>query len=290
MSEPFTTEMEEFEDDVGLGAEDKKYAKNNREEWFKGEKNRTYRASIVYFHPIEVAVARALHKKFLRDKSVLTKEAVAEAVGKALAKRAEGLGKAVDQLQPFEKLDLSNSQFKRIIAHYKEGVGYAVSRLGKDGADADEAWKMMGDPKTYFTTALLLYPTNNEGEPIKEQLTENWMVKPWRFGSKIYRRFHEVAESLRANDLSIADQDLSLKCTNAEFQNFDVDGAGKAIWRKDPRFQARVLERASSLYDKLNPFRDISSADLRTKLGLSNVSGSSGEDTGDDFNELLDNV
>lgn len=284
------SDMDGYEDDVGLDTEDKKHARGNQQEWFKGEKGVTYRTSLVYFHSLDVAVAQAAKKKAVRDGTKVTPEQLTEFANKALAKRAEELGKAVDQLQAHEKLDLSNARFKKLMAHYKEGVGYALSRLGKEGAESDEIWKMLGEPKKYFTTLLLIYPTNREGEPIKEQLAHSWTLKPWRFGNKVYGRFHEVAESLRANDLTIVNQDLSLKCTNTEFQNFEVDGAGKAIWRKDPRFMAKVLEKAMPFYDKLVPFRELSTADLRIKLGL--PSGSSvADDVGtDEYSSILDGV
>jgi hypothetical protein len=284
MADPFQEEYEGFEEDVGLGAEDKKYATTNQLEWFKGEKGRTYRVALVYFHPLPAAVAMAAKKK----NPEVTKEQVADVVQKALAKRAEELGKAVDQLAPHEKLDLNNTRFKKIVAHYKENFGFVVSRLGKDGAEADEVWAAMGDPKTYFTTCLLFYPVNNSGEVVKEQLLHQWSVKPWRFSGKVYGRLHQVAAGLRENDLSIATQDLTLKCTNTDYQNFEIDGAGKALWRKNDKFQATILEKATSLYEKLNPFRELSTADLRIKLGLGGGGGS--DVSADDFGGLLDQV
>lgn len=278
------TGIEGFDEDVGLGSEDRKYAKSNREEWFKGEKGRSYRVAMLYFHPLDISITKALKAK----NGSVTREQVTEAMAKVLAKRCEG-GKTVDQLAPHDKLDLTNVRFKKVEAHYKDGVGFVLSRLGKDGADADTVWKMLGDMKRYFTTVLLVYPTNKEGEVIKEQLAHNWSVIPWRFGNKVFERLLQVGDGLRANDLSIASQDLMLKCSNADYQNFDIDGAGKSLWRMNEKFQSQVLEKAMSLYDKLVPFREISTADLRIKLGLS--SGNAGEDISDSgFEGLLDQV
>lgn len=279
-------ELDEYTDDVGLGAEDKKHASSGNQEWFKGEKGKTYRAALVYFHGIELAVALAAKKK----NPAVTKETLEELATKVVAKRAEELGKSPDQLSAVDKLDINNLHFRKFLAHYREGIGFYLSRLGKDGAEADEAWKMMGDQKKYFTTVLLVYPTNNEGEIIKEQLAHSWFVKPWRFGGKVYGRLHAVADSLRSNDLAIATQDLKLKCANAEYQNFDIDSAGKALWRQNDKFKAAVLEKAVALYDKLVPFREISSADLRIKLGLSTGTAGSGDVSEEDFGGLLDQV
>lgn len=277
---------DQFDDDVGLGAEDKKYARSNNLEWFKGEKGRSYRVAFVYFHPLEAALTKALRK----SNPQVSKEEIAEKVQKALTKRAEDLGKPVDQLADYEKLDTTNVRFKKIEAHYKEGVGYVISRLGKDGAEADTVWKTMGDVKTYFTTAMLLYPTNREGELVKEQLTTHFQVVPWRFSNKVYGTLHQRSASLRENSLSIASQDLTLKCTNTDFQNFDIDAAGPAIWSKNPKFASMVLNKAYSLYEKLVPFRELSTADLKIKLGLGGPLGSDQGVSDDEFNGLLDQV
>ena len=274
-----------YDDDVGLGAEDKKHARSNQLEWFKGEKGRTYRVSLVYFNPLEASVVRAVRKK----NPAATKEEILSSVNGVFAKKAESLSKSVDQLTAGDKLDLNNVRFKKIEAHYKEGVGYVVSRLGKDGAEADSVWKTLGDVKTYFTTCLIVYPTTREGEPVKEQLATNWTVTPWRFSNKVFRRLHEVAESLRSNDLNICMQDLSLKCTNTEYQNFDIDGAGKALWRMNANFQAKVLEKALPVYEKLVPFRELSTADLKIKLGISDGGGVDTTMDGD-FGNLMEQV
>lgn len=276
--------MDEYGDDVGLGEEDRKHATTNRVPWFKGEKGKKYRVSLVYFNPLAVSVAKAALKK---DPGI-DKDRIREIVKARFAKRAEELEKSVDELQDYEKLDLNNVRFKKILAHYKQGVGYVLSRLGKDGAEADAVWKMMGDLKTYFTTVLVVYPTGNNGAVIKEQLGSNSTIIPWRISSRVYGTLHEVANSLRENDLTIANQDLTLTCTNTDFQNFDIHGAGKAIWRMNKNFQSQVLSQAYPLYEKLVPFREMSTADLKIQLG---IGGGAGEDVGsDDFEGILDGV
>jgi hypothetical protein len=277
--------LDEYEDeDVGLDEEDRKHVTSNRIPWFKGEKGKKYRVGLVYFNPVAISIAKAMKKK---DPEV-SKEKVLEAVKTVFSKRAGELGKSVDELQDHEKLDLNNVRFKKILAHYKQGVGYVLSRLGKDGADADAVWKMMGPLKVYFTTVLVVYPTNNSGSVIKEQLTTNSTVIPWRFSNRLYETLHEVANSLRENDLSISNQDLALTCTNTDYQNFDIHGAGKAIWRLNKDFQSHVLSQAHALYEKLVPFREMSTADLKIQLGLG---GDAGEDVGaDDFDGILDGV
>ena len=293
MSDPFA-ELdnldEQIDENVGLRPEDKKHGKNNQEEWFKGEKGVSYRVAFVHFWSLVSSAAATAQAKAKEKGETLNREQLVELAKKALAKRAEELGKPVDQLQEHEKLDLTEARFKKIKAHYKEGVGFVVSRLGKDGAEADEVWKMLGEQKSYFCTVLLVYPANREGELDRDEVTKKWKVIPWRFSTKVYGQLHEQASSLRANDLTIADQDMVITCTNAEYQNFDkMRGAGKALYRKNPKFQDLVLAKACALYEKLNPFRELSTADLRIKLGL--ASDNKGEDVADDdMDDLLNNV
>lgn len=277
--------------DVGLGSEDKKHARSNNLEWFKGEKGRVYRIAFLYFNPLDASLVKALQARAAKEGKKVTKEEALETISKAMAKRAELVGKPVDELAEWDKLDTSNVRFKKLEGHYKEGVGYVMSRLGKDGPEADQVWKTMGDLKTYFTTVLLIYPSNREGELIKEDLANGYKIVPWRLSSKTYETLHARAESLRQNSLSIASQDLLLKCTNQEFQNFDIDAAGPGIWPKNQKFAATVLGKAFALYEKLTPFREMSTADLKIKLGISTSSSGSNETvTDDEFNGLLDSV
>lgn len=282
---------EEFEGDVGLGIEDKKHAKSNQLEWFKGEKGRKYRAALVYFHPLAASLVAAAKAKVKRGEAAPTKEELQKALQASLAKRSEFFGKPVDQLEAYEQLDMANAKFKMIEAYYKEGFGFVVSRLGQDGPEADAVWKSLGTVKKYFSTALLLYPTRNrEGELDRESL-KNFVVSPWRISGKLYETFHTRASSLRENGLNLASQDLLLTCTNTEYQNFDVDAAGPAVWLKNKDFAQMVLSKAHTLYDKLQPFRVMSTADLSIKLGL-NVPAGSDTSVGaeDEFKSLLDGV
>lgn len=282
---------EEYEGDVGLGAEDKKHAKSNQLEWFKGEKGRKYRAALVYFHPIAASLVAAARAKVKRGEAAPSKEDLQKALQAALAKRAEFFEKPVDQLEPHEQLDMSSAKFKMVEAHYKENFGYVVSRLGQDGPEADLIWKSLGDVKKYFTTALLLYPTKGRDGELDREGIKNFVVAPWRISGKLYETFHTRASSLRENGLNLASQDLLLTCTNTDYQNFDVDAAGPAVWLKNKALASMVLSKAYPLYEKLQPFRVLSTADLSIKLGLSMPSGS---DTSvgaeDEFKDLLNGV
>jgi len=284
----------DLEEDIGVDSdEDKKYGQSNRPDWFKGDKGRTYRAALVYFHTIDLVTVQTAKAAAKKSGATLSREDLEKVAKDALAKKAAGLKKSVDELTAVEKLDTSQVKFRKFTAHYKDGVGYVLSRLGRDGADADTAWKSLGDPKNYFTTVVLFYPCDKDGnlpkkdgELDKSRIVNDWYILPWRFGPKTIDSIWSVNKGLRSNDLTIADQDLILKCENSDFQNFKITAAGKSTWRKSPELMRRVLEKAALLYEKLVPFREMSTADLKIKLGMS--TGNSGEDVSSEMDALLD--
>jgi len=289
MSDDYLQDYDDFEDDVGLDAGDKKYF-NQREKWLKMTKGQILRVAFLYFHTYDVnAVAKAI--KVARDEGKKLDKDARKAVGlKALEARAAELEKSLDQLTPADRLDFGQVHFKKMNAHYAEGLGYVLSRLGKDGADADSVWKQMEDPKLYFTTLLLIYPTDREGNIDVEGIKAGkWDILPWRFSKRTYENIWKTNETLRGNDLSIASQDLKLECSDEKYQNISTTAVGKALWQKSDKFKAAVLDKALPYYDKLVPFREMSTDQLRAKLGLG---GSAVSDVGsdEDFTDLLDNV
>ena len=141
--------FEEYDDseDVDLNPANK--APSNRVERFKGETGVTYRVALLHFHSFGQSLVGAAKRKAKKEGTEIDKAGVKASLDKALAKRAEEYGKSVDELADWEQLDTRKVQFKKYLSHYKEGVGYVQSRLGKDGPEADKVWALMGDPKQY---------------------------------------------------------------------------------------------------------------------------------------------
>ena len=280
----------EYEADVSLEAEDKAKIGSNNQEWLKMTKGQTLLCAFLYFHPVDVnavKVVKALAKKASKP---VTAEEIKAAAAKALVDRATELNKSADQLTPDEKLDLKTVQFKSFKAHYQQGVGFALSRLGKDGAEADSVWRKLPEAKQYFSTLLLIYPTTTEGKHNLEAIKAGqWRVIPWRFGPGTYDEIWNLNDGLRGNSMSIANQDIKLECKETQYQNMKVNFVGKAAWQSNANFKKLVLTKAMEYYGKLVPFREMSTDQLRAKLGMG---GSPVQDTtaGEDFTGLLDNV
>lgn len=291
MTNPFDTDYGADDGDVGLDEESEKFTRRG-EEWLKMTKNQTVRGAFVFFHTLDQnAVARARSAAGARGEK-LTPDQMRQVGRKTLEERAAALGKPMEKLTLSDRLDLSEAKFKQMLGHYQQGMGYVLSRLGKDGPEADAVWKKLTEPKQYFTTLLLLYPTNQKGEigeAEKSRLATDWRLVPWRFGKPQFERIYKLNAGLRGNGLSLATQDLKFECRDAQYQNIDVTFVGGAIWQRNEKFKQVVLERAVEMYDKLQPFRELTTDQLRAKLG---IGGPAVSDValGADFGDMLANV
>ena len=286
-----------FDDDVSLD-QDEKNAGSQKQEWLKfATKGQQIRGAFVYLYTVDANAVRKARKEATRGGKTLTRDEELAIAKAALTKRAQEVGKAaIDQLTPVERLDSSIAHFKALKAHFHESVGYAVSRLGKDGPEADQVWKRLGDVKSYFTTLLLIYPTNTEGAVDKEAFASQakqhkLKLLPWRFSVKTYDEIYGVNEGLRDNGLSLASQDVKITCDNPKFQGVKVVAAGPATWQKNEGIKTAVLTAALNKYDKLNPFRELTTDQVREKLNIGGGSSTSADDaSSDNFNDLLEGV
>jgi hypothetical protein len=283
----------DFAEDVTLDPDEKDVGGPKRD-WLKmTKKGQVIRCAFIYFYTYDSNAVRNAVKVARKNGKKLTQEEVAGIVKKVLSKRAEDLNKSIDKLTAVDKLDVSVARFKAFKAHYQEGLGYVMSRIGKDGAESDAIWKRLPEPKTVFSTLLLIYPTDSEGslnkEALARQIKENKLeLIPWRFSNRVYDDIWKLNDGLRENNLSLASQDIKLECKEPQYQNISVSFAGVALWQKNESFKNSVLSHAVNMYDKLIPFRELTTEQLRAKLGLG---GSAVEDiSSDSFQDMLDQV
>jgi hypothetical protein len=285
---------DDYDNDIALEPEDRQRVRADRPEWFKMVKSQSQVCAFLYFHPLDVTAAKAFASEARKAGGELSRDSMKKAGQKALEERASALGKPLEQLSRAEKLDLSRVQFRSCRAHYHFDIGFTLSRLGLDGPEADVVWKSLPEPCQYFSTLLLLYPTTPEGKlDVEGTRAGKWRLMPWRFGRSMYNEIFALNDGLRANGLSIAEQDVRLECQDAKYQRIKVSFVGKAVWRSNDSFKQKVLSVAVQQYDRLVPFRAMSTDDLRSKLGLGGTVGlgtpmNPVSDT--DFGHLLDSV
>jgi hypothetical protein len=280
---------DDYEGDVALEVEDRESLPGARLEWFKMTKGQNQLCALLYFHPVDATARKAFVAQEKKAGRVATLDDLKKAADKALEERATALGKPVEQLSRVEKLDLSRVQFRTCRAHYHVDIGFTVTRLGLDGPEADAVWKALPEPSQHFSTLLLLYPTTHEGKlDLEATRAGRWKLMPWRFGRATYGEIFSLNDGLKANGLSLAEQDIRLECKDAKFQKLKVAFVGKAAWRSSESFKQKVLSAAVEQYDGLVPFRSMSTATLREKLGIAakepNVVAS------EDLSGLLDSI
>jgi len=269
MSELFD-DYDAIDTDIGLDEEGKKVA-SDQAEWFKmGSKGQIFRMAFAYFHPIDhnmVAKKVAAAKEAGQTVSLEKKREIGK---KVLERLAEQSGKKVEQLTLIDRLDLSEVKFKQFRAHYAQGLGFVHSRLGLDGVEADAVWKRLEEPKNYFTTLVLIYPANARGDFRAEDMSKLAEVRliPWRMSRGLFMSIWKHNAGLQSNGLSIASQDFKAECVDPAYQKIDISLAGPAIWQRDPAYKRAILEKAVGMYDKLDPFRTMTTDQLRAKLGL----------------------
>jgi len=276
------------ENDIGLGDEDKGKV-GNKAEWYKGEKGRTDRVSLVYFNDVKTSALR----RALRAKPDLAKdkEGQKRVVIDTLQKLAEKLGKTIDQLDPVDMLDVTEARFKTASASFKEGLGY-VEWPKKLSAEEEKVWKKLGEKREYVFTVLLQYPTDREGDLDRERLAKGWRVLPWRFAPDKFEVIRKINKGLAESGSTIASIDLNFACTDTNYQKITITQAGPCIYLKNDKLRRMVLEKAVGLYEKLS-LRQLTTDELREKLGLTSAStggGGAGDVGGEDFANLLSGV
>jgi hypothetical protein len=280
---------DDYSGDVDL--DPKNRAPTNRIERFKGETGKTYRVALLYFHPLQVTLRKALLAKAEREGTQLDPNVLKETVAKALAKRASDLETDVASLEDWQKLDWGSAQFKKYRSHYHEDVGSVISRLGMDGPEADKVWKALGEPRDNYSTVGLFYPLDSSGNTDTKNIVRDGYVKLWRFSKGTFNALIAKNEMLGSYNQSLANSDLKLFCKAGQYQTFDIDPAGTAIWLKSPTVRDKFLPLAHSLYSKLVDARALTTDEVRAKLNMASGGGDSGTDVPEDeIEDILQNV
>ncbi len=276
-----------FNPNESIGFSDEDNAKlHQRLHWYKAEKGRTDRVAVVYFPTI----LESARRQILRGNQNATIEEQKTALAKVKRTLAEKLGKSATSLTPGELLDTREVRLKQCRAVYNKDLGFL--EIPEDLSRSEQAiWDKLGEARSYFYTLLLIYQGDRDGEVEREHASRGWRIVPWRFSEEKYDTFRKIDKGLHEDSSSIANADLLLTCTDSQFQKITITNAGSAFYKQNTDFLGRVLEAAASLRDRLQPFRQLSTEELREKLGMpaTAVTPSSAAD-GFDFSEVLATV
>jgi hypothetical protein len=259
----------DVDDDVGLEPDDMARVERNDQGWLKMAEGQTLHGAFLYFHSVDVNAVKVAMTTARKAGREPTRAEIKMAADKALDDHAKTLDKSAAHLTPDERLDLRTVQFRSFKAHHQEGLGVVVSRLGKDGPEADAIWKRLPEPRVYFSTLLLVYPTDHHGNIDGEASKRGeWRIIPWRFGPNTYDEIWNLNDQMRGHGMSIADQDIKLECKDATYQWIVASFTGNALWQSDSELRTAVLVSAMESYANLVPFREMSTHELRGMLGM----------------------
>ena len=252
----------DLEENIGFSDEDAAQVQQ-KSLWYKGEKGRTDRVAIVNFSDVSKSALRQL----LRGNPKATVEEQRSVITRTKRALAEKLGKSVRDLTFGEQLDLREVRFLQAKAAYHKELGFV--EIPADATSTDElVWRRVGEPRFYVYTILLVYRTDRDGDVDKEYSSKGWRLAPWRFAPEKLETLRRIDKGLREDGSSIAHVDLTLNCTDTQYQKITITTAGSAYYRQDPGFQRQVLEAAAVQSQRMKPFRQLDIDDVREKLGL----------------------
>lgn len=192
-------------------------------------------------------------------------------------------------------LDAPSPKFIAAKRHFVQGAGYFLSK----GPEWD---RLAGaTPKTQIATVIVIWPTNRKGELDKQRFAEGDVdVKPWIFGQDKYEQLKR-----RHNEFSFGSYDLTIACTDTQFQKMDLSPARENLFRKalendklshlvkviTDQVDAIVRVNDKGVAEGLRSIiaRDLSLDQIREKLGMSPAPSASMESSVE-MDDLLSGV
>ena len=177
---------------------------------------------------------------------------------------------------------------------YIEGVGYVMDK-------GPEYAKLAGQAsKTHVGTVMVVWPTDSKGGIDKSRFDANdFDVVTWIMSTDKYRTIES-----RHMEFHLGSHDLTLKCTDTQFQKIDVGPCKESllakILAKSPERAALLLEAiATAIADLPNDLaQDLTIDQIRDKMkgksggggGASPAVFSGSSNSSPDFDNLLDDV
>ncbi len=151
---------------------------------------------------------------------------------------------------------------KGVKAHYKDRYFLCKSTKEKKEICCTHSYEK-NRPNYRFGCIVVLYDvlTSKDG---KISL-KGYELLPWVFGEKMYGT---LVEENKEHPLTGCD--LKLKCTNAEYQNFEVHSCKDSIWQSSPKLKEKILVDAAPMYEDLSRglANDLSVTEIKELLGI----------------------
>jgi hypothetical protein len=207
----------------------------------------------------------------------------------------DGLAEGKPEVGPDAKSDgpWPSPKFRGVKRLYIPGVGYFQ--------DKGPEWVKLagGNPsKLYCATILCVWPTDARGTLDNPRfLAGQFEVMPWIMSTDKYR-----AIEARHKEFPLGCHDMTLTCTDAQYQKIDISPCKEGLFRKllekNPARAKQVIDAARVVLENLDRdlAQDLSLDQIREKLGkaggASPVAGGGGAVTSNsaDFDGMLDDM
>jgi len=231
------------------------------QEWYEPETGRVDRVALVYFRDI---CTNVLRRATNRDPD-LSEAKRRQTVEKARSAVAERLGKTVGQLDQVDLLEDTEARFKVLTACFSTDLG-EVAWPAKLSDDERVIWRKVGKQHDYVMTVLVVYPTDRQGAIDEERLSSGCRVLRWRFEPQTFELFRKIDRGLRKDGETVVGSDVYVTCAGSRSRKVKVTLAGPAMYRRDATLKRAVLEEAVATYEKLRPFRTMTTEEVREQL------------------------
>jgi len=174
-------------------------------------------------------------------------------------------------------------RFKGGEVYFKKGNGLGYTLYSGDDR---RCLKVLGDLKGRIVTVVVVYRTDEEGNPLKPiNEKQGWKVVPWAFGKD---KFDDIKILQRGSPLQ--ENDVIVSCTNADYQHLKFFNGGKALWRHDKLRRAilTAAEKVAKDLDKVIGTKR-TSAEILDKLGIADSPDATGDGASSDvdYSDLL---
>ena len=154
-----------------------------------------------------------------------------------------------------------NKGFLGAKTHYIEGIGTIVCKSTSDAEALCCSHGYEGNtPKWKIGISIIVYNLSSDGTKL-----ESYKVIPWIFNDRIYNQL-----KTQHQEWGLDQNDLLLKCTDSQYQSFEISLKKGCVWRKNSKIKEECLAEAEKQRKQIkrNLGRDVSNTELKEALGI----------------------
>lgn len=189
-------------------------------------------------------------------------------------------GKAGQQVRAGIVYTDPNAMFKGAKIHYHNRYFLCKSTDTKKEVCCTHNYKG-NTAKWRIGAVIVIYTMSDDGSKLKD-----WYVTPWIFSETMYNKLKTANR-----EFPLTNHDITLTCTNEEFQNIDVQSCSKSFWTSKEEFKKKVLEAATPYMDQVakNIASDLTVTEIRELLGC-DIPGSDDAAEDVDIDSIVDGL